>query len=73
MRKIIVLLLALVLIVSMSVTTFAVTPKVEYKPVKLPQIKIDTSFAQSVVSNWLKTNPIDFSGIKITHTNPVLN
>jgi hypothetical protein len=38
MRKIIVLLLVVALIAAMSVTAFAVTPKWEYKPVKLPQI-----------------------------------
>ena len=67
MRKIFAILLAVMLIAAMSVTAFAVTPKWEYKPVKLPQIKPDTSFVQGVVANWFKTNPI-----KISFTMPVL-
>ena len=67
MKKIIVFILTLALILAMSVPAFAVTPKWEYKPVKLPQIKPDTSFVQGAVSNWFKTNPI-----KISFTMPVL-
>lgn len=67
MRKIIVFVLVVALIAAMSVTTCAVTPRWEYKPVKLPQIKPDTSFVQDAVSNWFKTNPI-----KISFTMPVL-
>lgn len=67
MRKIIVFILTLALILAMSVPAFAVTPKWEYKPVKLPQIKPDTSFVQGAVANWFKTNPI-----KISFTMPVL-
>lgn len=73
MRKIIVFILTLALIVSMAVSAFAVTPKWEYKPVKLPQIKPDTSFVQGVVANWFKTNPIDLPDINISFTSPVLN
>ena len=73
MRKIFAILLAVMLIASMSVTAFAVTPKWEYKPVKLPQIKPDTSFVQGVVANWFKTNPIDLPDINISFTSPVLN
>lgn len=72
MRKIFAILLAVMLIAAMSVTAFAVTPKWEYKPVKLPQIKPDTSFVQSVVANWIKTNPIDFPAIDISYTRPTL-
>lgn len=67
MRKIIVFILTLALIAAMSVTAFAVTPRWEYKAVKLPQIKPDTSFVQGAVANWFKTNPI-----KISFTMPVL-
>ena len=67
MKKIIMFVLVMALIAAMSVTAFAVTPKWEYKPVKLPQIKPDTSFVQGAVSNWFKTNPI-----KISFTMPVL-
>lgn len=68
MRKIIIFVLIVALIAAMSVTAFAVTPKWEYKPVKLPQIKPDTSFVQGAVANWFKTNTI-----KISFTMPVLN
>ena len=67
MKKIIVFILTLALILAMSVPAFAVTPRWEYKPVKLPQIKPDTSFVQGAVANWFKTNPI-----KISFTMPVL-
>ena len=67
MNKTICIMLAVMLILAMSVPAFAVTPKWEYKPVKLPQIKPDTSFVQSAVANWFKTNPI-----KISFTMPVL-
>lgn len=67
MKKIIMFVLVMALILAMSVPAFAVTPKWEYKPVKLPQIKPDTSFVQGAVSNWFKTNHI-----KISFTMPVL-
>lgn len=72
MRKIIIFLLVVALIVAMSVTAFAVTPRWEYKPVKLPQIKPDTSFVQGAISRWLIENPIDLPAINITYTRPAL-
>ena len=65
MRKIIIFLLTVAMIVTMSVTAFAVTPKWEYKPVKLPQIKV--KIPESVFTDWFKENPI-----KISYTSPVL-
>lgn len=67
MRKIITLMLALVLIVSMAVTSFAATPKWEYKPVVLPQIKVSIKIPDSVFDNWFKDHPI-----KINYTSPTL-
>lgn len=72
MRKIIVFLLILAIIAAMSVTACAVTPTWEYKPVKLPQIKIDPDFIKGAVSKWLIENPIDLPAINITHTSPAL-
>ena len=66
MRKIIIFVLIVAMIAAMSVTTFAVTPKWEYKPVKLPQIKPDTSFVKGAVANWFKTNPIDLPAFSFT-------
>ena len=72
MRKILAILLAVMLIASMAVSAYAVTPKWEYKPVKLPQIKVDTSFVQGAISRWLIENPIDLPAINITYTRPAL-
>ena len=72
MRKIIAILLVAMLIASMAVSAYAVTPKWEYKPSNLPQIKPDTSFVQGIVANWFNTNPIEFPAINISFTSPVL-
>lgn len=61
MRKIITLMLALVLIVSLAVTSFAATPKWEYKPVVLPQLKVSIKIPDSVFDNWFKEHPINIS------------
>lgn len=65
MRKIIVFILTLALIASMAVSAYAVTPKWEYKPVKLPDIKVTIKIPESVFDNWFKEHPITF-------TSPVL-
>lgn len=72
MRKIIVFILTLALIAAMSIPAFAVTPKWEYKAVKLPQIKPDTSFVQGAVSKWFKENPIDLPAFNISFTSKTL-
>ena len=61
MRKIIVFVLIVAMIAAMSVTTFAVTPKWEYKPVKLPQIKVSIKIPDSAFENWFKEHPISFT------------
>ena len=72
MRKIFAIILVVALIAAMAIPAFAVTPAWEYKPVKLPQIKIDTGFIKGAVSKWLIENPIDLPAIKITYTSPAL-
>ena len=72
MRKIIVFILTLALIAAMAVTAFAVTPRWEYKPVKIPVIKVDTGFLQGAISRWLIENPIELPAINISFTSPVL-
>lgn len=72
MRKILAILLAVMLIAAMSVTAFAVTPRWEYKPVKLPKIKVDTGFLQGVISRWLIENPIELPDIDIKVTSKTL-
>lgn len=61
MRKIITFILALVLIVSMAVTSFAATPKWEYKPVVLPQLKVSIKIPDSVFDNWFKEHPLNLN------------
>lgn len=72
MRKIIVFVLVVALIAAMSVTAFAVTPRWEYKPVKLPEIKVQPNFVENIVSNWFKHNPIDLPAINISFTSKTL-
>lgn len=67
MRKIIIFVLIVAMIAAMSVTTFAVTPKWEYKPVKLPQIKVSIKIPDKVFDDWFKEHPLN-----ITFTSPVL-
>ena len=61
MRKIIVFVLVVALIAAMSVTAFAVTPRWEYKPVKLPQIKVSIKIPDKVFADWFKDHPISFT------------
>lgn len=72
MRKIIVLLMIIAIMTAMAVPAFAMTPRWEYNPVKLPTIKIDANFAKNIVSNWLKTNPIELPAININFTSAAL-
>lgn len=68
MKKILVFILAVMLLASMAIPAYAVTPKFEYK-FKLPEMKVETNFVQNIVSNWFKEHPLniqfDFSGIKL--------
>ena len=66
MRKIFAILLAVMLIASLAVSAYAVTPKWEYNPVKLPQIKVSVKIPDKVFTDWFKEHPIRF-------TAPVLN
>jgi hypothetical protein len=69
MRKIIAILLAVMLIASMTIPAYAVTPKWEYKAVKLPEIKVSIKIPDSVFDNWFKEHPlnikIDFTNVKL--------
>lgn len=72
MKKIIMFVLVVALILAMSVPAFAATPKWEYKPVKLPEIKVQPNFVENIVSNWFKHNPIDLPAINISFTSKTL-
>lgn len=61
MKKIFAILLAVMLIASMAVSAYAVTPKWEYKPVKLPQIKVTIKIPDKVFTDWFKEHPIRFT------------
>jgi hypothetical protein len=65
MRKIFAILLAVMLIASLTISAYAITPKWEYKAVKLPEVKFTS--VENIVSNWLKQNPIkiDFTNVKL--------
>lgn len=69
MRKIITFILALVLIASLAVMSFAATPKWEYKPTALPQIKVSIKIPDSVFDNWFKDHPLN---LNISYTSPTL-
>ena len=64
MRKIIAILLAVVLMASMTVTAQAVTPKLNIKVPQITSIQIKPQINYSgAVSSWLAEHPIN---IKIT-------
>jgi hypothetical protein len=67
MRKIFAILLAVMLIASLAVSAYAVTPKWEYKAVKLPEIRVQPNFVEDIVANWFKQNPlqINFTSVKL--------
>jgi hypothetical protein len=58
MKKIFIFMLVMFLIASMTVPAFAVTPKWEYKAVKIPEIKVSVKIPDSVFDNWFKEHPI---------------
>lgn len=66
MKKTICIMLAVMLILAVSVPTFACTPRWEYKPVKIPEIKVSVEIPDKVFADWFKEHPIRF-------TAPVLN
>lgn len=72
MKRIITFLFALIMIFSMAISAFALTPKWEYQGIKLPQIKPNTSFVQGAISKWFETNPINLPNISFEFTSPVL-
>ena len=67
MRKIVIFVLTLAMLVAVAVPAFAVTPKWEYKAVKLPEIKVSIKIPDSVFDNWFKEHPIkiDFTNVKL--------
>lgn len=67
MRKIIVIILALVLVLSMSVPAFAATPKWEYPHIEVPNIKVNIKIPDSVFTNWFKEHPIKLPEITFTN------
>lgn len=72
MRKIIAMILALMLIASVTVVTHAATPKLDIPSIEIPDISgsvkdnIEVEIPDTFWDNWFKENPfkIDFSKIK---------
>ena len=68
MKKIISIILALMLIMSMAIPAYAVTPTLKIPNIKIPNISnsVEVKLPQSFWDNYFKENPIkiDFSKIK---------
>lgn len=68
MRKFIALILAIMLIMSMAIPAYAVTPALKIPSIKIPNISnsVEVKQSQSFWDNYFKENPIkiDFSKIK---------
>lgn len=69
MKRIVIFLFVLIMIFSMAVSSFAITPKWEYKPVKIPEIKVSIKIPNKVYDDWFKEHPLD---LKISYTSPTL-
>lgn len=69
MKKIITIALALVLMASMTVTTYAATPKLNIDLPEIPNISgsVKIEIPDNTWDNWFKEHPfkIDFSKIKL--------
>lgn len=57
MKKLIILLLALILVLSLSGPAFAVTPKLEIPKVTIPKVTFQIDLTNSFRNYWAK-NPI---------------
>ena len=67
MRKIFAIILVVALVICMAIPAFAVTPRFEYKAVKIPEIKVSIKIPDIVFDNWFNEHPI-----KISYTSPKL-
>lgn len=69
MRKIFAIILAVMLMASVTVTTYAATPKLDLDLPKIPDISgsVKVEIPDTVWDNWFKEHPIkiDFSKIKL--------
>lgn len=67
MRKIIALILAILIVMSMAVSASAVTPPLKVPSITIPKIeKVEVTLPQSFWDSYFRANPIkiDFSKIK---------
>lgn len=61
MKKILLFLLALLLILSMAIPAFAVTPKLKVPNMpKIPTIKVEVKLPENFWDNWFAKHPINF-------------
>lgn len=69
MRKIFAFLLAIMLVMSMAISAYAITPTFNIPSIKIPDISddIEVKLPQSTWDNYFKENPIriDFSKINL--------
>lgn len=69
MRKFIIVLLIIVTAISMTVTTHAVTPKLDIDLPEIPDISgsVKVEVSDNTLDNWFKEHPfkIDFSKVKL--------
>lgn len=69
MKKIFVILLAVMLIASMTVTAHAATPKLDIPDIEIPDISgsVKVELSDNTLDNWFKEHPfkIDFSKVKL--------
>lgn len=61
MKRIVIFLFVFIMIFSMAVSSFAITPKWEYKPIKLPEIKVSIKIPNNVFDDWFKNHPLDLN------------
>jgi hypothetical protein len=70
MRKIFAFLLAIMIVMSLSISAYAVTPTLKIPSIKIPDISdnIEVKLPQTTWDNYFKENPfrIDFSKIDLS-------
>ena len=59
MKRIIIYIFVIALIISMAIPTLAVTPKLNIKAIKIPEIKVtDVVIPQNYWNSYFRENPI---------------
>lgn len=71
MRKIFAFMLALMIVMSMTISAYAVTPTLNIPSIKIPNISssVEIKLPQSYWNNHFKENPIRIDFLKIDFSN----